>query len=147
MRGIITFSCDKDINITLLQNLNFHNVDINYTFTLNPSDLFILYNDRYYYLVYFVKQYNVKMWSLGIAFLKKFNFVFNQDKKVLGYYKIKEESFNSNLFLKILLIIACIIIIILIILLIYYKKNQIKRKIRANELESDFEYIPYHKTF
>ena len=147
LRGIITFSCDKDINITLLQNLNFHNVDINYTFTLNPSDLFILYNDRYYYLVYFVKQYNVKMWSLEIAFLKKFNFVFNQDKKVLGYYKIKEESFNSNLFLKILLIIACIIIIILIILLIYYKKNQIKRKIRANELESDFEYIPYHKTF
>ena len=30
LRGILSFSCDKDINITLLQNLYFYNVDINY---------------------------------------------------------------------------------------------------------------------
>ena len=83
---------------------------------------------------------------MGISFLRKFNLVFDQDKKVLGYYKLNEKTFNENLFLKILLIIALIIIIILIILLIYYKTLKRIRKIRANELETNIEYIPYEKS-
>ena len=118
----------------------------NFTFILNPSDLFMLYNDRYYYLVHFLKYSNDNSWSLGISFLRKFNLVFDQDKKVLGYYKLNEKTFNENLFLKILLIIALIIIIILIILLIYYKTLKQIRKIRANELETNVEYIPYEKS-
>ena len=142
LRGILSFSCDKDINITLLQNLYFYNVDINYTFVLNPSDLFILHNDRYYYLVYFLKYSNVNYWNLGTAFLRKFTFVLDQEKQVLGFYQTKKKTLNTNLLLKILLIIACIIIIILIILLMYYKNNQKIRKVRANELESDIDYNP-----
>ena len=146
LRGIISFSCDKDININLLKDLNFHSMENNFTFILNPSDLFMLYNDRYYYLVHFLKYSNDNSWSLGISFLRKFNLVFDQDKKVLGYYKLNEKTFNENLFLKILLIIALIIIIILIILLIYYKTLKQIRKIRANELETNIEYIPYEKS-
>ena len=92
LRGILSFSCDKDINITLLQNLYFYNVDINYTFVLNPSDLFILHNDRYYYLVYFLKYSNVNYWNLGTAFLRKFTFVLDQEKQVLGFYQTKEKN-------------------------------------------------------
>ncbi len=79
---------------------------------------------------------------MGTAFLRKFTFVLDQEKQVLGFYQTKKKTLNTNLLLKILLIIACIIIIILIILLMYYKNNQKIRKVRANELESDIDYNP-----
>ena len=138
--------CDKDINLNKLNNLYLYNANNNYTFVLAPSDLFTSYDNKLYYLIYFKNLETVSTWSLGLVFIRKYNLVFDQEKKIIGCYNNKEVNFDINLLLKIFLILTCVIIIILIILLMYYRKFLNKRKIRANELENDVDYISFNKT-
>ena len=138
--------CDKDINLNKLNNLYLYNANNNYTFVLAPSDLFTSYDNKLYYLIYFKNLETVSTWSLGLVFIRKYNLVFDQEKKIIGCYNNKEVNFDINLLLKISLILTCVIIIILIILLMYYRKFLNKRKIRANELENDVDYISFNKT-
>ena len=35
-------------------------------------------------------------WLLGSVFLRKFQFVFNQDSKTLGYYRYIPKSYDEN---------------------------------------------------
>ena len=86
-------------------------------------------------------------WILGKPFFKKYLLLFNMDSKMVGFYKkeISENfetnkknvnSFNTSIFINILLFI---IIIILSFSLYHCYVN--KRRIRANELEDKFNYI------
>ena len=61
------------------------------------------------------------MWQLGQTFLQKYQFTFDEDRKIFGFYKniIK----NSDTFI------------------LYNNKLFKYRKIRVNELEDNFEYI------
>ena len=92
-------------------------------------------------------------WILGIPFLKKYRLSFNYDTKSIGYYKnddkiifeIKKEennkySFFNNSFFKIICIV--ILVVIFFILGMIYQRKIIKfpRKIKANELEDNYEY-------
>ena len=66
------------------------------------------------------------------------------EKKILGFYFNKNENNNnSNLFLYII-----IFILLLLLGIICYKFRNIlinlPRKIRANELENNFEYKTYN---
>ena len=65
------------------------------------------------------------------------------EKKILGFYFNKNESNSSNLFLYIILFI-----LLLLLGIICYKFRNIlinlPRKIRANELENNFEYKTYN---
>ena len=145
-KGIDYILCDKDININKLKNLYLYNANNNYTFVLAPSDLFTSYDNKLYYLIYFKNLETVSTWSLGLVFIRKYNLVFDQEKKIIGCYNNKEVNFDINLLLKIFLILTCVIIIILITILMYYRKFLNKRKIRANELENDVDYISFNKT-
>ena len=64
-------------------NLYFDNVDLNYTFELTYKDLFIEINGNYYFLV---TDKSEESWSIGYSLLKKYQFVFNQDSKTIGFY-------------------------------------------------------------
>ena len=142
---LVYFICDKDIDINKLKSIYLFYGTHNFTFELKPSDLFALYDNKFYYLINFYKNSESTIWSFGIIFLKKYLFVFDQDKKIIGYYKNKENIHdNSQLYLKILLLFSFVIIIILLSHFIHRFFFIKKRKIRANELEDNIEYLPYN---
>ena len=134
------YSCDKNININKLENINIFYGKNNFTFVLTPSDLFTLYDDKLFYLICFSNSQTDSEWSLGSVFLKKFPLVFDQERKVIGYYADKEKIYdNTKKYLKILLFISVIIIIVLLFFIIHHTYFS-KRKVRANELEENVEY-------
>ena len=134
------FLCDKNININKLKNINIFYGKNNFTFVLTPSDLFTLYDDKLFYLICFSNSQSVNEWSLGSIFLKKYPLVFDQQRKVIGYYADKEKIYdNTKTYLKILLLISVIIIIVLIFFIINHS-FYFKRKVRANELEENVDY-------
>ena len=143
--GLRAFECDNDIDINKLKNIKIHYGITNYTFVLKPNDLFTSYNNKLYYLItFYPSNIDFKTWSFGITFLKKYNFVYDQEKKVIGFYNNKENDFSKT-YLKIFLIISLIIIIILSSLYIHNIIFKKQRRIRANELEDNIDYIPYDK--
>ena len=110
------------------------NVKDKKNFTLNFDDLFLKINNIFYFLIIFE---NSKNFILGNIFLQKNLLIFNQDKKQIGFY-IKKEK-NYFILIQTFIIFLCVFVII--ILLYFMKKILInKRKIKANELEENFEY-------
>ena len=144
-------------------SINFVNKELNYTFCLENSNLFIK-KGRIYFLVIFEYESNNKIWKLGEPFLSKFKFVFNPDQKTIGFYnpnlpKIdndiyirdhigndndeiyeKEKMINKNYLWYYVTSIA-VIIILSIIAFYLAKKLHKARKKRANELDDSFDYI------
>ena len=56
---------------------------MNYTFELTYKELFIELNGNYYFLV---TENSDETWSIGYPLLKKYQFVFNQDSRTVGFY-------------------------------------------------------------
>jgi len=93
-------------------------------------------------------------WILGSIFLRKFQLIFDQDSKTIGYYKKGEyntyddtdylRGINSSRTVKTIVIFILVIIFSFILVCFgmviqkkYFNKN---RKLRANELEENFSY-------
>ena len=104
------YYCDKSNNFTLndlkkFPSLYFKHIEYDYIFELSYQDLFIENNDKYYFLV---TNNNDENWLIGYPLLKKYQFVFNQDSKTIGFYnpdlpkekeiddKGEEEDDNSD---------------------------------------------------
>ena len=138
--------------ITNFPDITFVHKDFETSFNLTYNDLFIIdkKNNKYIFLL-FARGYN-KDWILGTIFLRKFQFIFDEDSKTIGYYRPnvydnnKENLLDVNHSNTIKTIFIIILIIIFSFLLIffgmiiqrkYFNKN---RKIRANELEENFSY-------
>ena len=134
--------CNSNINIKKFPEIKFYNKEINYTFVLTFKDLFIKINNKYYFLIV-CENYN---WIFGIPFIKKFNPVFDQENKFIGFYKkyLTENLLNNNNNKNNnLLIINIILLLLIIFLLVYNICNYLKknRKLRANELEDNYNYF------
>jgi hypothetical protein len=151
---MIFFYCDKstkDILISSLNSIRFFSMDLDYTFELTYNDLFYI-KDNYIYLnaIFSTKEYG--FWILGQMFLTKYKFVFNPDKKEIGFYNMnnlnkdkdrKNLSYNkSNKFMSVFLIILLSISFTCVGLLIGRKIYGMRRKIIVNELieEQNYEY-------
>ena len=140
--GFKYYYCNEDVNISDMKNLSFFSKELNYNFSLSYKDLFYNFNGKNYYLVIFPWFMGIK-WRLGLPFFKKFNFVFDSDKKVIGVYDkvldvniILQNSWKNNL------IVLLFVIISFMAFFIYKMYIHKPRKIRANELEDNYEYIP-----
>ena len=133
------YHCDKDIDISSFPILSFYQQNINYTFELNATDLFVEINDRLYFLMNFANNDEYK-WVLGSPFLLKYNFTYDFDSKSVGmYFGTKEKPKEGFNMVWIAVIISSVIIVILgVVIFIVIKK--FPRKTRANELEENFEY-------
>ena len=134
------FYCDEDVDISTIKNLNFFSKELNYTFEFNYKDLFYNFKGKNYYLIIF-PWYRSLNWRIGFPFFKKYQLVFDSEKKIVGLYEIiLEKKFKFKNWNNYLIIILFIIIIFLIIYISNSQFNK-KRKIRANELEDKYEYI------
>ena len=156
------YSCDEKQFTD--KNNNYYNKFPELVFSLKPiehdlifskEDLFIHINDKYYFLVIFQTNYDVKeiIWYFGEPFIKKYTFSLNFDANTIGFFFKKEndepeEKDNGNnnyknTFLVIILSFEIMIIIALIIvIIIFVKKMKDGRKNRINEINDDnFEYL------
>ena len=151
--------CNKEFSkyISTFPDLYFYHKELNYTFILKNEELFSEFGDYIYFLIIH-KIYYIDYWSIGTLFLKKFPFLFDNDKKTISFINIynktknntltennKEES-NSNSKLKSFWSFIkniSIIIGILIGILIGKKIWDKNRKRRANELIDNYQYEPY----
>ena len=135
------YYCDKNVDISKLKIIKFINKIVNSSFEFNYKDLWIEFEGKLYFQIIFKNliSNNEKdnNWVFGELFLKKYLLVFNQDKKVIGFYENKKMIFPFY-------IIFNIILVILVIFFGYcfYKYYKLKpRKIRVNELEENYDYI------
>ena len=135
-----SYYCDLNTNIKNFPPLEFYNKDLNYTFKFDYNDLFVKSNNRYQFLIIFEQYEKTNRWKFGNIFFKKFLMVFDQDKKQIGFYikEGKNKIKNNNNIIIIIIMISFIFVLILFVYKLFIKKN--KRKIKANELEDNYEY-------
>ena len=87
------YHCEKDIKIdySKLDNIYLRHKYLNMTFIINQKDLFEIYNDRIFYLVFSCINLECdRNWVLGEQFIKKYPMSFNNDRKLFGIYKKKK---------------------------------------------------------
>ena len=124
--------------------------NLNAKFEFNYKDLFIKDenkdNDIYYFQIVFPSDGSYSNWIFGKPLFKKYQMVFDQDRKTYGFYvKLNEKkSDNSNNSLKISWTLVIILIIVSLVLGYILCKliNKLPRRLKANELEDSFTYDP-----
>ena len=144
-------------------SINFVNKELNYTFCLQNSNLFIT-KGRVYFLVIFEYESNNKIWKLGEPFLSKFKFVFNPDQKTIGFYNPNLPKIDNDIYIRdhigndndeiyekekminksyIWYYVTSVAVIIILSIIAFYlaKKLHRARKKRPNELDDSFDYI------
>ena len=143
-------------------SLEFYVKESNMTFTLSKEHLFHQIYSRAYFLVVFKKSGNDNnIWKLGEPFFINYQFTFDQERKIVGFYnpimpRIKNDDYlkqiedknqivngSDNKKTIIYVIVICIILILILGIAGYFlgKKMNENRKRRANELkDEDFEY-------
>ena len=145
-RNITIIHCDKSFDISSFKQLSFILKDIDYEFVLTYKDLFIEKDNEFIFGIVFENTTFKENphWILGKPFIKKYQLVYDLDKKIIGLYKNNNNAkakFNMNIVYISILFILFIIAVTLIIYFIYIFKK--KRKNKAFELDDDnFDYTP-----
>ena len=141
------YECDNNTNIDDFEPIVFIHQELEYNFTLDKNDLFIDFNNKKYFLVVFKKEYYEERWILGKPFVKKYQFVFDYDAKIIQFYdnkngqNINENQKNGN---QILLYILLVILGFIVLSLGIYIGNKFfgkKKKKKANELEDSINDV------
>ena len=143
------YYCKKDLDTSSIQPLKIEIKEMEYTFELTEKELWEYVGDYKYFLVIFREYYFFEdEWTLSKPFLKKYPFIFDKKKKIIGYLKSRNIKKSSNFF-DIKTIFILIIFILLISLLWFitsnYKNLIRQRKKRTIELseEAEYDYSPF----
>ena len=142
------YYCDNnENNINQIKKIfpiiKFENKILNSSFIINIENLLFIKEDYFYILLIFEE--NKDYWTLGIPFLKEYQFSINEDsKKIYFYNKIKiseneEKKENRTIYIILIIILSIFLFISFLIagIFIYYKNIRKKRK---NELDDDYDY-------
>jgi hypothetical protein len=83
--------CDLSIKEDLnnFPNLYLNYKQLNFTFNLDYKDLFFEFNDKIYFLIIYKDSFNT-IWNFGSLLIKKYPFMFDQDRKTLYFIKLKK---------------------------------------------------------
>ena len=133
----------ESFDISSFPDLSFQVEDI--TFTLTYKDLFILDTKLNKYIFLIMQEGYTFDWVLGRLFLNKFQLIFNERSKTVGYYKSMDYyssiDYIKNKIIEYVFSFLKIIFIALPSLYIAYffltKCKSNKRKKRKNELENE----------
>ena len=131
------YYCNKNIDLSEFKPFSFYINYFNYNFTLTKDDLFIQDDNKYIFLMVFGK-YDL---IFGYPFLKKYQLIFNQNSKTIGFYNETKNSESPNNSFNIYYIAIIILSIILIFLIgitiyLYILRNKNKKK-NAEELTNE----------
>ena len=74
-------------------SLYFNHRQLNFTFSFDYNELFIELNNRIYFLIIYRDAINT-IWNFGSLLVKKYPFMFDQDKKTLYFVKLKKYQNN-----------------------------------------------------
>ena len=157
----LVYYCEKSDNFTIenLKNfpkIYFQHIELNYTFELDYEDLFIEKDGKFWFLVVFGNNFKLNQWFFGNVFLRKYNFTFDIENKLIGFYnpnlpkidndqnedeKNKKNYNNNEINYWMIICLVCCIVLIIVLIFVWKKflKKENKKK-RANELDDDYEY-------
>lgn len=147
IRNVTVLYCNKNkVDITQFKKLSFILKDIDQEFVLTYKELFIDNGDQYMFGIAFDRDTRRKdpTWILGKIFMKKFNLVYDLDKKIIGLYrkvgiyneKIEEEEKSSGYKVYVIFIVILVVVVLgLMGFIIYFFKHKKNRK--AIELDDD----------
>ena len=128
---IFYYTCNNNVNISQLESIKFYIESIDFNFELTYKDLFYEFNNTFYFLVIFKGAKKNPNWVLGKPLLKKYQFVFDQRNKIIGFYSNftksnKKLSYDFNIFSNefIIGIFFFSLILILLIKIFIYNKNK-----------------------
>ena len=108
--------------------LYFKNKELNETFEINLADLFYEYKRKFFFGIIFDgnpkknKGLN-NIWGMGKIFYEKYSFVFDDENKRIGYYKIEKLKENPFIILVSFFSFLCFIFLMIIIGINIKKKN------------------------
>ena len=145
-------ACDTSLKIESFPDISFEQAGFDYTFNFSFKDLFIEDKEDNKYIFLILKREYFLDWVLGTVFLRKFQLVFDEDSRKIGFYRQFQETNedhnnnenNNESITKTIVVIFLIIIFsgLLILFGMVIQKIRLKdRKKRANELKDNFEYI------
>ena len=142
------FVCDENIDLSNFKNLEFTEKEISTEkFIFTKDDLFLKKNGKLFFLVAFGHNWEYSYcWNLGKPFIKKYNFLFDEDgKQILMYEKEDEEENKKNLIGNknfVYFIWGGIVVLVIIIGVLIFVLTKIIKKKRKKlyELEDDFYY-------
>ena len=142
--GFDYYVCDENLDISDFKNIEFTEKDISSKkFILTKDDLFLKQNGKLYFLVAFGQSWKYSYhWSLGKPFMKKYNFIFDEDgNQILYYEQVENETIMENKTFAIFIwvgigVLVAIIGVLVFVLMKFFKE----RKKKMFELEEDFDY-------
>ena len=107
--------------------------------------IYLLNLDIYYFQIVFKGRYY--NWLLGRPLFKKYPMIFDQNKKIFGFYsktgEEKDDGEFNNAWIIVIILIIILIGIIIFGIVFYIKYISNKRKQKANELIDDnYDYEP-----
>lgn len=146
-RNVTIVHCSSNFDITSFKDLIFELKDIETQFVFTYKDLFIKENNEYIFGIVFDEDVDAKdpTWIFGKPFMKKYELVYDLDRKIIGLYKEGNESPSEKSKVNVVFIILLIILILAVAGLSYFIFFYLKktRKSRAFELNDDnFDYVP-----
>ena len=140
------YICDNSYNNTA--KLTFLSRQLEYIFEFDQNDLFKkIGNKTFFNIVFLNNGYYGRNWVFGKPMFLKYKWVFDPDKKRLGFYnnKISEEEKKINekkKDIKIYIILIVTAVVFIVVLIVFINEFFIKkfRKIRLNEITEEFVY-------
>jgi len=153
--GYNFYSCDTSVELYFNKYkdnvLQFKSKDLNEIFSFKLEELFMQYNNRFFFGVIF-DEYQMHGWKLGRLFFEKYPLVFSVDNKAIGYYKHNPNNATNKKSNKgIMIFLVLLVIVLLFILFIGIRKYNIlkgllPRRLKANELNDQYTYKSVEET-
>ena len=138
------YVCNENLDLSNFKNIEFLEKEISSKkFILTKDDLFVKKNGKIYFLIVFGRSWQwTYCWYLGKPFMKKYNFVFDEDNSQIIYYDKSESKsiVEKKSFVYFIWIGIGILVIIIAILVFVLMKLLKERKKKMFELEDDFDY-------
>ena len=151
--------CDKNKfkDMNKFPSLYFKHRDINKIFEFNYKDLFQEIGNSIVFSVVFDEE-DTYHWVFGRMFLRKYQFIFNNDQKTIRYIKKnntnnndnidddknnKENNESNSITITVLKIMLIVFLLVGFGLGLFFGKKiwDKNRKKKANELDEDYEYV------
>ena len=135
----IVYVCKKEIDYLNFSSIYFNHDLFNFSFVLESKDLWIENNNEIYFMIVFSTKIT-NSWTLGEIFLRKYKFVFDLDRKIIGFYNENNKNIKNQLYNKIIIFLLFFIFFTLLFLFLFKLYKNRPRKIHANELIENYDY-------